>query len=37
MGAYKGAIIEIIKADNVSITYAVKRHFQWSMATAFKT
>tara|TARA_B100001093_G_C26617170_1_gene922868 strand:- start:105 stop:902 length:798 start_codon:yes stop_codon:yes gene_type:complete len=28
VGAYKGAIIEIIKADNVSITYAVKRHFQ---------
>jgi hypothetical protein len=28
VSAYKGAIIEIIKADNVSITYNVKRHFQ---------
>ena len=28
VAAYKGAIIEIIKADNSSITYEVKRHFQ---------
>ena len=28
IGAYKGAIFEVIKATNSSITYKVKRHFQ---------